>query len=379
VLGTSRNLTMRRLRAGLLCGLACWVATLSAQTLSSGTHLAYIGTLDKKLLIYDENKEEVVGEIPLQGIPRQTALTRDQSKLVILTTQMAVETVDLKARKMINHFELADGRSHPRMSRGGGGLVVDPTGHYMYATFRASVKESDFYRMEPPQFVKIDLQTGKIAQSFPFPSNMELGFGPGVTYKVSPDGKSLYVFDEDVIIYDLATFKEVDRFEMSRPEYPGASPYRLVAENDPNAPDNVYTSLFTAVDPIVHKGTLGLATLDLNSRKSTFVPIGIELPSLGFLVSPDHTRGYSIMFDGVGGNRRTEFWVWDLASHRVIKKAPFEARPTLKFGLSGDGKKIYMYGAGSSFEVFDGDTLQSRKLIFLNKDTTTNLVTLAAK
>jgi hypothetical protein len=32
-----------------------------------------------------------------------------------------------------------------------------------------------------------------------------------------------------------------------------------------------------------------------------------------------------------------------------------------------------------SFEVFDGDTLQSRKLIFLNKDTTTNLVTLAAK
>ena len=379
MLGTSRNVTMRSLRAGLLCGLACWASALSAQTLSSGAHLAYIGTLDKKLLVYDENKEEVVGEIQLQGIPRQTALTRDQSQLVILTTQMAVETVDLKAGKMINHFELADGRSRPRMSRGGGGLVLDPTGHYMYATLRASVRESDFYKMEPPQFVKIDLQTGKIAQSFSFPSNMEQGFGAGVTYKVSPDGKSLYVFDEDVIIYDLATFKEVDRIEMSRPEYPGASPYRLVAENDPNAPDNVYTSLFTAVDPIVHKGTLGLATLDLNSRKSTFVPIGVDLPSLGFLISPDHTRGYSIMFEGVGGNRRTEFWVWDLASHKVIKKAPFEARPTLKFGLSGDGKKIYLYGAGSSFEVFDGDTLQSRKLIFLNKDTTTNLITLAAK
>ena len=51
----------------------------------------------------------------------------------------------------------------------------------------------------------------------------------------------------------------------------------------------------------------------------------------------------------------------------------------LRFGLSGDGKKIYLYGAGSSFEVFDGETLQSRKLIFLNKDTTTNLVTLAAR
>ena len=61
------------------------------------------------------------------------------------------------------------------------------------------------------------------------------------------------------------------------------------------------------------------------------------------------------------------------------RRSPFEARPTLKFALSGDGKKIYLYGAGSSFEVFDGDTLKSRKLIFLNKDTTTNLVTLAAK
>jgi hypothetical protein len=341
--------------------------------------MAYIGTLDKKLLIYDENKEEVVGEIPLQGIPRQTALSKDQSKLVILTADMAVETVDLQARKMLNHFELADGRSKPRMSRGGGGLVLDPTGRYLYATLRASVRETDYYRMEPPQFVKIDLQTGKIAQSFSFPPEMDQGFGAGSTYKVSPDGKSLYVFEEDVLIYDLATFKEVDRIEMSQPEYPGASPYRLAPADDPNAQGNVYTSIFTTVDPVVHKGTLGLATLDLNTRKSTFTPIGNALPSLGFLVSPDHKRGYSIMFNGVGGNRQTEFWQWDLVTHKVVKKVPFEARPTLKFALSGDGKKIYLYGAGSSFEVFDGDTLKSRKLIFLNKDTTTNLVTMAAK
>ncbi len=379
MLGMSKNLTIRALQTGLFCGALCWVPSLAAQTSNSAAGLAYIGTLDKKLLIYDENKEDVVGEIPLQGIPRQTALTRDQSTLVILTADMAVESVDLKARKMLNHFELADGRSKPRMSRGGGGLALDPTGHYMYATMRASVRETDYYRMDPPKFVKIDLQAGKIAQAFSFPPEMDQGFGAGSSYKVSPDGKSLYVFDEDLFIYDLATFKEVDRIEISQPEYPGASPYRLTLNDDPNATDNVYTSIFTAVDPVVHKGTLGLATMDLNTRKSSFTPIGAALPSLGFLISPDHKRGYSIMFSGVGGNRDTEFWVWDLTSHKVIKKAPFEARPTLKFALSGDGKKIYLYGAGSSFEVFDGDTLKSRKLIFLNKDTTTNLVTLAAK
>jgi hypothetical protein len=379
MIGMPINSSIRALRTGLLCGALCWVPSLAAQTANSAAGLAYIGTLDKKLLIYDENKEDVVGEIPLQGIPRQTALTRDQSTLVILTADMAVETVDLKARKMTKHFELADGRSKPRMSRGGGGLALDPTGRYMYATMRASIRETDYYRMDPPKFVKIDLQAGKIAQSYTFPPEMDQGFGAGASYKVSPDGKSLYVFDEDLLIYDLATFKEVDRIEISQPEYPGASPYRLTLNDDPNATDNVYTSIFTAVDPVVHKGQLGLATLDLNTRKSSFTPIGAALPSLGFLISPDHKRGYSIMFSGVGGNRETEFWVWDLASHKVIKKAPFEARPTLKFALSGDGKKIYLYGAGSSFEVFDGDTLKSRKLIFLNKDTTTNLVTLAAK
>jgi hypothetical protein len=367
-----KNRNLHLLRTALVCGVLSWAPLASA-------NVAYIGTLDRKLLVYDESKEEVVGEIPLKGIPRQTALTKDQSKLVILTTQMAVETVDLKTQKSVGYFELGDERSRPRMSRGGGGLVLDPTGRYLYATLRVSVKEKDFYRMEPPQFVKIDLQAGKIVQSFSFPSNMDQGFGAGVTYRVSPDGKSLYVFDEDIIIYDLATFKEVDRFEMSRPDYPGASPYRLTPQNDPNAEDNIFTSIFTSEDPVVHKGTLGLLTLDLNTRKSSFAPIGVALPSLGFLIAPDHVRGYSIMFDGTGGNRKTEFWVWDVPNHKVVKKSPFEARPTLRFALSGDGKKIYLYGAGSSFEVFDGDTLKSRKLIFLNKDTTTNLVTLAAK
>ena len=64
-----------------------------------------------------------------------------------------------------------------------------------------------------------------------------------------------------------------------------------------------------------------------------------------------------------GGNRKTEFWVWAVANRLVIKIAPFEARPTLRFGLSGDGKKIHLDGVGSSIEVFDGETLESRKLI----------------
>ena len=66
-------------------------------------------------------------------------------------------------------------------------------------------------------------------------------------------------------------------------------------------------------------------------------------------------------------------------AHKVIRKEPFEGRPTFRFGMSGDGKKLYIYGAGSTLEVFDAETLKSRKLLYLNKDTTTNLITLASQ
>ena len=376
---TRRVHAIRALGTVLLCG-AVLGGQVFAQTTSSTGGFAYIGTLDKKLLVFDENKEEVVAEIPLQGVPRSTALSEDQKKLVILTTQMAIETVDLVNRKMTKHFTLADEKSRPRIPRAGGsGMALDPTGRYLYATLRASVRETDYYRMEPAQFVTIDLDTGKIVRALAFPEDMDQGFGFAASYRVSPDGKLLYVFQENILVYDIATFKQVDEIEMAQPEYPGASPYRLNAAEDPNNRGNIITSLVTETDPVVHKTTLGLATLDLATHKHSFVPLGRELPSLGFMVSPDHKRGYSVMFSGVGGNRDTEFWEWDLVSHKVIRKVPFEARPTFKTGLSGDGKKIYLYGAGSTLEVFDADTLKSRKLIYLNKDTTTNLITLAAK
>lgn len=378
--------TWRRwhLLAGALAGLLGvsafgWGAEAQPTSASAGG-FAYIGTLDHKLMIFDENKEEFVGEIPLGGIPRVTALSKDQTKLHILTTQMALETVDLPSRKVISRFSLADEKSRPRIPRTNGpSLAVDPSGRYLYTTMRVSVRESDYYRMEPAQFVVIDWQEKRIAKSFPFPKEMDQGFGFGASYKVSPDGKLLYVFQEDVLVFDLETFKQVDRIELSKPEYPGASPFRLNPAEDPNEDGKVVTSVFVSVDPVVHKGTLGLASLDLMTHKAEFQPVGPALPMMGFFLSPDKKYGYSLMYANAGANRRVEWWVWDIAAHKVIKKAEFEGRPTFRVGMSGDGKKLYMYGAGSTIEVFDAMTLQSRKVINIEKDTTTNMITLAKR
>ena len=77
---------------------------------------------------------------------------------------------------------------------------------------------------------------------------------------------------------------------------------------------------------------------------------------------------------GIGENRLTEWWVWDIATHNVIKRQEFDSRPTFKFAVGGDGKHLYLYGAGSTLEVWDAASLTSKKVIYLNKDTTTNLI-----
>jgi hypothetical protein len=256
---------------------------------------------------------------------------------------------------------------------------VDPGGRYLYATISLTVKEIDQYRTDPPQFVQIDLQDKKIAKSIPFPKGYDQGFGFSATYKISPDGKLLYVFDDDVVVFELATLKEVDRLPLATPEYPGASPYRLSASDDPNEMPGMVTTVFTSVDPIVHKETLGLGTINLNTRKVDYQPIGPAFPMVGFILAPDHKLGYSLMVNRTGANRESEWWVWDIASHSVIKKVSVPPRISFRFGMSSDGKKLYLYGAGSTIEFFDAATLQSTKLLYLSKDTTTNLIVMAAK
>ena len=146
----------------LLLVVCCLLYSMAA-TGQSPARLMYVGTLDKKLLIIDEDKESVAGEIPLGGIPRTTALSFDKKKLYIVSTQMLLETVDLEAKKVISSFSLNDPRTKvriqanaPTILEGGGGrysgIAVDPKDRYLYMTLKNTVKELDEYRIDPPQF-----------------------------------------------------------------------------------------------------------------------------------------------------------------------------------------------------------------------------------
>src|SRR3984893_18740045 len=88
----------------LLLVVCCLVYSLAAA--QTPGQLMYVGTLDKKLLIIDEGKEAVVGEVPLGGIPRTVALSADKKKLYIVSALMLLETVDLDAQKVSSSFSL---------------------------------------------------------------------------------------------------------------------------------------------------------------------------------------------------------------------------------------------------------------------------------
>ena len=88
----------------------------AADGASTAGHLMYVGTLDRKLLVFDEDKEAVVGEIPLAGVPRTTVLSADQKLLYIVNTKMTIEIVDLAARKVVGTIDLADEHSQPSIA-----------------------------------------------------------------------------------------------------------------------------------------------------------------------------------------------------------------------------------------------------------------------
>jgi hypothetical protein len=132
-----------------------------------------------------------------------------------------------------------------------------------------------------------------------------------------------------------------------------------------------HTAMFVSSDPVIHNRVFGLARLDLSTRQMDFKPIGPAPAGIaGFEVTPDKKLGYAVVANGIHGNKRCEFWAFDLNSDRITQRADVPCRTRFTLGISTDGKKLYIYGAGFDIEVYDAATLQHEKTWDLNNDVT---------
>jgi len=354
---------MKRL-LGLI--LAC-VSAASAGTL-------FFGAYPNSVLVFDEGQGKVVDRIMLEtGLPTSLRLSPDRKKIYVTTNDHSgIEVIDVASRKVLRHFVLNDG---PRRYRFNGG-VADPANKLFYTVTTKIVKEADRYEIGKPKYTVIDLEQGKIIKETDVAKEDENAIAGGFGgrnggFDISPDGKYLYEFRDSVVIVDSSNFKVVDRIDLAKPDLPGmeAIGFGGLLDNIDGPGERV--SVFNSSDPVVHNHLFGIARFDLTSRKMEYTPIGPSPSAMsGLQVAPDKNSAYVVVANGQGGNKRCEFWAFDMKSDRITARQEIECRSRFSFGMSGDGKKLYIYGAGFEFNVYDAATLKFEKTWDINNDVT---------
>jgi hypothetical protein len=102
-----------------------------------------------------------------------------------------------------------------------------------------------------------------------------------------------------------------------------------------------------------------------------FNPIGPAPASMtGLQVSPDKKNAWAVVSTGAQGNKRCEFWHFDVTTDKVLERSEFSCKSRFSFGMSTNGKKLYIYGASFEIEVFDAATMKYERTWDLNNDIT---------
>ena len=133
----------------------------------------------------------------------------------------------------------------------------------------------------------------------------------------SPNGDLMYFFtQDDVLIYDTNTLKEVDRWDISKTLFEeGLGRINFGFPYDVYEEPGFYTGLFRTTDPVNRRTQMGVARMDLANRQLDFYSLGPS-QAVSFRLAPDRKRAYGI-HNEVGNY---QFWTFDLESRRVARQ-----------------------------------------------------------
>jgi DNA-binding beta-propeller fold protein YncE len=324
------------------------------------------------VIVFDESKGQIVEKIPLvTGLPTAMRLSLDRKKIYVTTNDHSgLEVIDVATRKVINHFVLNTPTKRYRFNSG----VADPQDKIFYTVTTEMNKLNDRYEIGKLKYTVIDLAQQKIVKTADIAKedeNANAGYYGRAAFEVSPDGKYLYQFRDKVVILNADDFKVVDRIDLSRPDFADMENVGFGGLLDSIGEPGKHISLFNSADPIVHNRVFGIARFDLSSRQVNFTPIGPSPPGMaGLQVAPDKKSAYTVITTGNLGNKRCEFWAFDLGTNHITQTMEVPCRSRFSFGMAGDGKKLYIYGAGYEIEVYDAATLKYERTWDLNNDVT---------
>ena len=359
---------MRSISA-VIC-LAALPMSIGALCASAQGATIFMGAYPSSLLVFDDAKGAIDDRIPLTtGLPTSIRLSMDMKRIYVTTNDHSgIEVIDVATRKVINHFVLNTPTKHYRFNGG----TPDPTGKLFYTTTTEITKLADHYDIGKPKYTILDLEGQKILKTFDMAKEDEAAGGGGRGgMEISRDGKYLYQFRDKVVILSTDDFKVVDRIDLAKPDLPGLENVGFGGNLDSISEPGQHVSLFNAADPFVHNRVFGVARFDLDTRAVDFQPIGPAPGAMtGLMVAPDKKNAWAVVSNGTLGNKRCEFWHFDMATNKVVDRSEFACKSRFSFGMSANGKKLYIYGASFEIEVYDSATMKYEKTWDLNNDIT---------
>ncbi|MFN2445432.1 MAG: hypothetical protein ABR606_07605 [Vicinamibacterales bacterium] len=375
---SARGRTGARMLASIAALLAL-AALVSAQspgarlaaasaTQTGGNGRLYIGTYAGDIQIFDEASEKLVERIALKtGIPRSLVPSADRSRFYVLdSTLEKIEIVDVATRQTIDTFTLSEGNRRTRITS----FQPDPLNRFLIILSRSATKLRDRWDIGPSTLQVFDLAARRVTKTIAWPQGDER---ENANLRLSPDGKLLYFFGEDVLILDTEDFREVETWPLSRPFESGLGRITFGPVHDFYDPPGIFTGLFTMQDPVQNRRMMGIGRVDLAGKRVDFQPLGPAQP-VSFAQSPDRKRGYGL-FSEIG---RYEFWTFDLERNTLVSRQEFQGRPRMGLRVSSNGRLLYVYVAGATIDVYEATTYKHLRTIQMNADQTTEMFVVPA-
>jgi len=289
-------------------------------------------------------------------------LSRDRKRFYLVNAMAEqVEIIDIASRKSLDHFTLSEGRKKVRIRA----MIPDALDRFVVMLVKTAEKKIDRFEITAPTLVVYDLKDHKVTKTIPWPNNDEREF---VNIMMSPDGKLLYMFAEDVLIYDTTEFKQVDKWELSRPAEEGLGRFDAGPRDTTYEEPGFYSGLFTVQDPVQNRRMMGVARVNLAAKSLDFWPIGPSR-NVGFSLAPDRKRAYGLLQE-IG---HYEFWTFDLEKHKLGARMEFPGRPRMALRTSSNGKVLYVYQAGNTIDLYEAGTYKYLRTLTVDADETTEL------
>jgi hypothetical protein len=335
---------------GLLASRPGPAASEATATGERGT--LFLSARPGRILIAEEGTFKITGEIPLPkarpGLPYPLVLSDDRTLFFSFGINLEdVEVVDIATRKVVSTFSLSEGNTKVRIEAYGG--VGNWGGRFLVLPARTATKLVDRFEIGPKKLLEYDLEQKKVARTIPWPKDEER---EEVDVRYSPDGKLVYVFADDVYVYETAGLKQVDKWELSRPVEDGFGRVQLGPGDDANEERGFFTGLFIVDDPLQHRKMMGVARVDLARKALDFWTIGPARELGRLALAPGRKRAYTFLNET--GN--WELWTLDLERRQLEKRTPFAGRPRMELKVSSSGKLLYIFGAGNTVDVHDATT-----------------------